>query len=427
MSKPNTRNKPTSVPRAIQPAPRGPVVLWKPEDPKDPKYFCSICPLPSNYECAVCHSARWCSIECHQTDKILHDAYCTYYANFIRNNPRPANSTLAFHFGVNDELPMLIWMPHHPNTKVPKLELYFDRNHLGSKTLEESAYRGFKIDHIVAIYYTNLTPNNLMSVPFNKAIGTLVEIFPMANVWRGDFVIMSGTKYGTAAENQILNPVPKDITLAHLRIAVDYFRFGDDPVDLAKHLPLRSLAGKHKVMGVKIACDAEIKATGCMKYTSIKLPHDHPVFQLAPSPLPAALGLPFIIDRYPNQAGWDQDPKFYRDERIGTMKRIIDPDDPNWGHIEKEWEGRVESILVVRADKRDVYVGQLLGLIQFCAGYLTDQFWFGPKDNADRDVKAAWMIQNISRVHFEAFFELFIRDMLQYDQLWLDVKSPYYD
>ena len=71
---------------------------------------CTICSSPNAKDCAQCHSARYCSPECQQTDWPCHRLLCSQYATH-KSSSRPSPSHYrAILFSPNEDKLKLIWL-----------------------------------------------------------------------------------------------------------------------------------------------------------------------------------------------------------------------------------------------------------------------------------------------------------------------------
>ncbi|KAM0798828.1 hypothetical protein BDR22DRAFT_795905, partial [Usnea florida] len=72
------------------------------------EFTCTICQSPAAKPCGRCHSARYCSLECQQTDWPSHSLLCSQYSTHTgRPNPSYKRAIL---FPPDDNKPQFIWI-----------------------------------------------------------------------------------------------------------------------------------------------------------------------------------------------------------------------------------------------------------------------------------------------------------------------------
>ncbi|KAL5331971.1 hypothetical protein ACEPPN_001513 [Leptodophora sp. 'Broadleaf-Isolate-01'] len=246
--------------------------------------------------------------------------------------------------GAGNPEPQLQDVLHTPTSKFQSCVAAFD------------TYRNFDPGHNLRIYTS--MPND--TTP-NRFIDKLQAGKKSPARFTGPLTVLAFDRAGSVTEVRI----PRDITLEDVRLAIDYFAHGDEPLH-GQWLSLWNQCGRTgQVLGVKIHCDAELNEE---KFQAVNVPKNHPVFENCSTPISIAMNLPLKMWIYPhiNVGGGSA----YLNVEASSMNRITNVTDKRWGEVPEEWKCEVGSVLVVRQDGKNLKAGEVKALATFCTDVL---------------------------------------------------------
>lgn len=251
-----------------------------------------------------------------------------------------------------------------------------------------------------------------------------------------------------ATENQncaMDEPVWRDVVVEDLRWIFDYWRYGDEPLPfggvrgekivVTPEMGISGVqngisdtgrvtaVGGRSIKAVIICCQEERKVRGTFVEAPIGI--DHPIFRESPTQISKKMELPLLMYKFPVQAtAPGLDDKEFRNPEASALQRILDVDDPGWGLVADEYFGNIGSVLVVRADRKDLDVKQVDMLVGFCVmglGYHMDLAMKEDKEDSKKRVTNDLTSKSV----FNGFFEEKRRALRWRDTSWEGVKSPY--
>ncbi|MCJ1343142.1 hypothetical protein MMC31_001333 [Peltigera leucophlebia] len=202
--------------------------------------------------------------------------------------------------------------------------------------------------------------------------------------------------------------VYEDMTLADLRVAVDYFiSYGNESVHA---LDIRGINLKSNVKGVRINCEGDQKLKA-KKFVTVTVPRDHAVFLATSGPVEITrlIGCPLHVRKYPADLRWKSNADEYGYERyenqIVTYLHInADPRSQQWGRAPREWDSP-GSVFVVRQDGKDIWPKQVEALFKFVHSRLEplfkDSIGEGDVDRTKQEV----IDYMTTKKNYETFFE----------------------
>ncbi|KAF8861057.1 hypothetical protein BDZ45DRAFT_800272 [Acephala macrosclerotiorum] len=324
---------------------------------------CTICNSPNTKDCSSCRSSAYCSVECQQTDWPLHKIVCKSFTTILPTRPT-AFHKLAIVFPPDARVPRLGWV------LCGEKEDDMGGKHQYSETME--LFGGGD-----RCQSANQSPTKTSIL---AATGGL-----MTHDWRGQILVLS--KLTTTWDPRYY----QDVTAADLRVAVDYFvTYGVD--DLKSKGRLHPKSGL-TVKGVRVNCLV-----------------DHKVFAMKKGPLIAKLlGLEVYVAKYPADRAWKDD-----------SSRDVD----GWGWAPSEWDERVGSNVIVRADRKPITPNQVETLCHYSQFKLLplfeDSMGAGLEERTREEVMG-----HLTRTKFETFFERYKEERAAEDISWVDERSPY--
>ena len=334
--------------------------------------MCTICDSTNTKACARCHSTRYCSPECQQTDWPSHRLLCSQYPTHT-DRPDPSYKR-AILFSPDEVKPKFIWVEckTEEDDEVPgsTYELPQVREHLGRKLGDYDAPPEYKPIRRNPLRDRNLT-NTLEVIcretflidgsSVNKSVIKATQ-GAMGHEWRGPILAMK--EQGLSIDPQFF----LDIDMRDYRDIVDYFILYGAPFSMEDGNVKgrdKNHGGKgKKVRGVKINCEGDQINFGAPGYAAVDVPAAHPVFSNPVAPISKLVGMPLHTWQYPPDRASKDNP----DNVPATMlHRNTDEDSGNWwGWAPLKWQNDVGSVLVVRNDDQDVSVQQVEALCHFC-------------------------------------------------------------
>ena len=101
-----------------------------------------------------------------------------------------------------------------------------------------------------------------------------------------------------------------------------------------------------------------------------------------------------------------------------------DPGSEDWGWAPMSWQNCVGSVIVVRADRKDLAPQHVEVLSHFCQFKMGDLF--EDSHGCDPPISKYAVLEEMTKAKFTAYFENYRHRMLN-DGIpgWIDVKSPY--
>lgn len=150
--------------------------------------------------------------------------------------------------------------------------------------------------------------------------------------------------------------------MADLRIAVGwYLSYGSKPGEWDRKKLLAAAAPKSLfkpvdpngfVKVVKILCNGDLKTLGPIKFQAVTIKATHPILGDKPSGITKYMGLPLIVHKcdpkrvyHPSSSTQNQD---------GTFLDRMVTNDEWFGAAPICWQNNVGSVLVARADGKDI-------------------------------------------------------------------------
>lgn len=109
--------------------------------------------------------------------------------------------------------------------------------------------------------------------------------------------------------------------------------------------------------GVRIHCSGDIDVLGSAKYTAVELTPNDPVFVADITTVSEALQVPLRMCRCPADPAWKDDDVTgrYNNQAAAFLTLRVNPAlEDGWAMAPMKWQNRVGSVVVVRADGKDI-------------------------------------------------------------------------
>ncbi|KAI9866760.1 MAG: hypothetical protein M1813_000702 [Trichoglossum hirsutum] len=347
--------------------------------------LCTICAKPDSRRCAKCKSTAYCSIECQQTDWPLHSLLCKSLGSFL--TPPTLTSRLAIFFPWNEPHPRFIWVEVQLSDPSRIGESggsdYADvtellKNHPGEGTRGFGPHREFLRGNLLRGRAVNRNTIEFIEresyiqddTRSNKSINS-VQGHGWKS-WIGSIVVM--VRNGNDRDPLTYGHV----TLEGFRDATDYmawYRDGigsvTDGIGSRTHFAERIMEGKAgKVKGVRVSCQGDIALLGAEKLISVDVPRTHPLFNIEgddPSPLSYLLDYAVCAKRYPVRLelkGLDADENL-ANPMVSALYAKLEDSGEAFGKTQKQWQGKVGSVLFVDRRGGDLLPSTLLHMFNF--------------------------------------------------------------
>ncbi|KAG8525653.1 uncharacterized protein KY384_000413 [Bacidia gigantensis] len=257
----------------------------------------------------------------------------------IGDAPSPVHDLVIF-LPEGDSDPKLVWVSSNSNEEAYNLlgpqddhtaELnHFDGNHL----------RNFAVDNEIEILYRDNMINDGSSK--NQTLYSLTTL-PIRYTWNGPIVIMKSIGIGPDAEGR------QSITLADFRHAIDWFVMYRGFMKPAKNLDYDI----SRIQGVKISCRGEERELGTAKYSTVKVPKDHPIFRKNDAiPISKCVRTPLLVRKLGPDPAWetkDYGPFVNQEATFLNLDCLASSGTFCWAA--PEWQNEVGNVIVVRQDQ----------------------------------------------------------------------------
>jgi hypothetical protein len=401
--------------------------------------------------CPECPFAKYCSAECLETDIVPHRLICKAFKRFCFSVPPKEDSKFGVWFPVKGGTPVFFWLECEDRPwgepacgrTFPKLQrgqtfsrglvLNLPKDHPAAHRtlLQCNEYRAYDLDHTLALYPdAAYTASIQRSGIVNRCVSKFTKGTPFADYWRGPLFVLSMDTPRHALDK----PQYRYMTLQDFRFIIDYFRYRDEPSPFQAPSPHNELAISNRVLGVRITCEVERQhSRSPEKYVSVRIPRDHRIFSTTATQITRTIGLPLLMTQSVPPFILELRPQIvyegarFLNHEAAFLHRITDIDDVNWGLAAKEWprpEG-IGSVLVARADGKDIKPRQLGMIVDFCAAL--ESYIIKARYGDEKYSKEKVMTDLMTMETFHSLFNWKKEELSKKDPSWKSVKSPYFD
>ncbi|KAK4694825.1 hypothetical protein P7C71_g2814, partial [Lecanoromycetidae sp. Uapishka_2] len=176
------------------------------------------------------------------------------------------------------------------------------------------------------------------------------------------------------------------------------------------------------VMGVKISCDGDIKTLGAAKYVSLEVPSEKYLGFAEISPMSERIGMPVLVQQYAPHPAWknSQESGVSDNQEVTSLFSDLHPD--NFPLAPMRWQSKINSVYILRSDRKDLSVQQAEALCYYCQFHLADSLQEASESGKESEkVKAA---AAVNPDNFRAFFAEFKAKKMAEDSSWQSAVSP---
>lgn len=290
---------------------------------------CTICNARNSKKCSVCESSAYCSVECQRTDWPLHRLLCSSYKSVLETRPSTAHK-LGIFFPVEKKVPELRWVKceRRIGYDFPIIEGLPDDT-IEFMRQKENRFRNFAYTNPLMICFRDRFLKDGSAL--NQSIGANTRNVPF---WRGPVAAMRQYTKVESGYDEVI----ADVSLTDLRYAIDFFQI---------YYENRFEGFGTKIRGVRVNCIGEQKERGM--FESVETPRDLPFGPVIE--LTKMLGFPVRVRKYPLPKSSDVSPV---NQPITKLHCRIDPNVSGWGLAPMPWQDSVGSVLMIRADGKDL-------------------------------------------------------------------------
>jgi hypothetical protein len=441
---------------------------------------CTMCVRKGAITCNGCNTTKYCSTECQNLDKPVHDLLCKTFKDFT--TPPKETMRRAIYFPDNDEGPRFIWLPTNLNPATDREVTVFkeileieppimlarefysiNRNLIQNRQLEKS----------ITIFNPTMMRSNpeTNDVEVKEGKGN----YDFASLTRGNILagwrgpVFAYCHEGVHVDGRDNPPeFVENIELADLRHIADWLTStGPIPSFSRKSGIIRdgTLCANGEICGVRINCGADSKLSN-QDYEGITVPIDDPVFRHPASAISNLIGIPIQFRMSPSPSPnlnkplnedltnktaaalatditstYVCEPTPSILEHYGTFvfgapsywnKKEISKGVQGFGSPPSEWAGNVGSVIAVRTDGKVLHPEHLHAICFFCGEWMRPEFYKFYKEATQptgQDLLALRekILDEMTKAKFLEFYQQAIRLRMQADpgQLWAMLPSPY--
>ena len=373
---------------------------------------CTMCNRPNAQPCVVCGSARYCSTQCREDDRPIHNLLCDAYTKHI-DRPGP-NYKRAIIFHSHKLSPEFVWYEVVARFKHDKrrLETAWDEDPCVKEILSapgnsrlvfhlfcENILRHRWLGHSLGIMHRNLPRGADEDLTPNQGIMALTK-GTMNPFWKGSAVILKTRSV------EVLPSYYQDVNMVDFRDAVDFFLSFNNDVANVPEMAIR-MSTPRSAICVLVRTSEHVR-TGYDAYQPYFFFREEPAFnrtitslisQFVELPVRVIMNPPGQFDIRPPFEPVSHEKGFRLvapDNQPGVCLHLLDPNHPElWLGLDPE-HPEDRSMLVVREDKKAINLHQVEALCRYAqmkAQPLLKMPWEGGKTRED-------ILATVSRADF---------------------------
>ena len=180
-----------------------------------------------------------------------------------------------------------------------------------------------------------------------------------------------------------------------------------------------------KFKGVRINCNGDIDFTGAARYIAVEVAFDDPVFWADIVLVSEGLQVTIRMRKCPPYPVWEDDGgrDRYENQAATFLMRTVDPSNDGWWAIAPmAWQNSPGSVIVVRADRKDITPQQVEAISHYSQHELKDAFQDALESESQEErVKVAALF---TPGKFREFFDKFKAEKVREDPSWEAAICP---
>lgn len=180
-----------------------------------------------------------------------------------------------------------------------------------------------------------------------------------------------------------------------------------------------------KVKGVRVNCSGDMDLAGAAKYIAVEVTRNDPVFGAEIATVSQALQVPLRMRKYlPYPAQKSAGVIGHYDNQAATfLMRCVDPArEEEWSMAPMSWQTRVGSVVVVRADGKDITPQQVEAISYYAQYELAEKIEDASESGSKKErVKVAALF---TPGKFREFFTKFKAEKVREDPSWEAAVCP---
>lgn len=187
-------------------------------------------------------------------------------------------------------------------------------------------------------------------------------------------------------------------------------------------------SSEHTIKGVRINCQGDIKFLGAEKFIPIDVSPSDPVIAAEVSISSEMVCVPVRVCKLPPHSAWKDcgETNIFENQMVTLLFRAMDPQQDDFSFAPRRWDYPVGSVLLVRADGRDITPHQAEALCHYSSEHTTDMFE-DASENEDITGSREEMVKLaalFSPEEFRKFFADFKAKKVEEDPSWATAVSP---
>ena len=124
---------------------------------------------------------------------------------------------------------------------------------------------------------------------------------------------------------------------------------------------------KQTIKGVRISCKGDVQFLGATKYIPVDISPFDPVIVAEISKSSEMMGVPVRVRKLPPDYAWrdSEECGIFENQVVTLLFRAVDPQQDDFSWAPHEWDYPVGSVLLVRADGKDISPQQVEALCYY--------------------------------------------------------------
>ncbi|KAK8008203.1 hypothetical protein PG991_010754 [Apiospora marii] len=376
---------------------------------------CIICEKPDAKRCGRCNGTYYCSQECQHQDWPVHKLLCASFGAFDISTRPTSEHFRAISFPQGGRKPKLVWI--HCNWNKPDHTIFHfpvsdsvigPGTHPEITPVQYNPVLNRRLDDTIRIAWRDKYLSD-GSKP-NKSLLSVTATRPgYSHDWRGPI-----TAYGTVGTGTDQTRY-RDLGMNDFRHLTDYFlSCGYEPLPASPEQP-------SPVKGVMVNCEGDQAAFNKPQFEAVDVSHSDPIFfDGDTSDVADRIGLPILARRCPASLEWSRcgtshSPAFNQAATFlfmccdTTAVSDLASGTLGWGWVSLRWQFGARSVLLVRQDKKPLWVLHAEALSKYCEfeilPLITQVLEQDQQDQSSKEVVTAKVCRSTFSTHWHKLLE----------------------